>query len=148
MFNFNNADGNYRYSSQEDYFEFSETQIVLVGGKDVTDFNNEDYNNYYNYCSQIKVFDANDSTQMPITMFDSAKTSLADDEIILNIENFDQLFNFYRNDMTSEEHEEYYEFQGAFSLLRNKQIFDYDLQELRPATEQELNEAKKSLSLS
>lgn len=141
MFDFNNADVNFRYTSQEDYFERSETPIVLVGGKDVTDFINGDYNYYY--CEHIKVFDANDNTQMPITMFDSAKTSLADDEIILNIENFDQLFNFYRNDMTSEEHEEYYEFQDAFSLLRNKQIFDYDLQELRPATEQELNEAKK-----
>ena len=141
MFDFNNADVNFRYTSQEDYFERSETPIVLVGGKDVTDFINGDYNYYY--CEHIKVFDANDNTQMPITMFDSAKTSLADDEIIVNIESFTNLFSFYNSDMTDEEDREYFEFQDAFSLLRDKQIYDYDLNETRPATEQELNEARK-----
>lgn len=141
MFDFNNADVNFRYTTQEDYFERSDTPIVLVGGKDVTDFINGNYNYYY--CEHIKVFDANDNTQMPITMFDSAKTSLADDEIVVNIESFTNLFSFYNSDMTDEEYAEYFEFQDAFSLLRNKLIYDYDLKETRPATEQELNEARK-----
>ncbi|MDE6273636.1 MAG: ABC transporter permease, partial [Clostridiales bacterium] len=145
MFDFSNSTNSGYQPAYGDDFEYSPVDILLVVGKDVTSFDSSENYGHRSY-NQLRVYDPADNSQLPVTLFDSTKTTLASDEIILNLADIDNMFSFDQNDMTPEETSEYYDYYRALILLNNKQVYDYDIRDYRDATEEEIAEARATVT--